>query len=291
MHPDRRRRQPPWQEPLAVAAARFAMVLVAVVAATLVTGTGAGALNLQQDGGDALVDPTAPADDVRDTARRILAEPPFVDLDVDETTGVDPRQGQREGTPGSDPQPPSFQPPVFEGLGALGQAIVWVVAALLAGAAVWLLLRVIAGWRRRTSTKADTIDDDVELRPVTVDDVEPDGDAETWLRRAEEHERAGRYRHAVRCRFRALVATLEDVGVLAGDATRTSGELRRELAGRAPDVTRSFGDVAERFDAAWYGAAPTTEADCTDVAAAAQQVMVLVERRPSTDVSDPSEPS
>jgi hypothetical protein len=78
-----------------------------------------------------------------------------------------------------------------------------------------------------------------------------------WRSEAADHEAAGRWKQALRCRYRALVGDLVAAGVLDDVAGRTSGEFRREVADRAPGAAADFGGATELFELAWYGDRPT----------------------------------
>lgn len=93
-------------------------------------------------------------------------------------------------------------------------------------------------------------DDDLAAGTVVTDrSREPRG----WREEADAHRSAGRYRDALRCRYRALVGDLARRGLLDGIPGRTTGEERRELRTSAPGAVPSFGEAADLFDAAWYG--------------------------------------
>lgn len=94
-----------------------------------------------------------------------------------------------------------------------------------------------------------------------------------WRAEAEAHERAGRWRMAVRCRYRALVAELAERGVVDEVAGRTAGEYRREIAAVLPAVAEPLGRATELFEAAWYGNRPTGEEDSADFRDLAHRVL------------------
>lgn len=154
------------------------------------------------------------------------------------------------------PEPPSADVPTppFEGLGAVGQVLVWVVAALLVAGGVWLIVRLVRSRRRREQDEEDEnvtlVDADDDLRP----DDPPLTDAEAWRRRADEAEAAGDRREAVRCRWRSMVAELASAGALDEIRGRTSGELVAALADARSPAAEVFAQATRRFEDAWYGA-------------------------------------
>jgi hypothetical protein len=81
--------------------------------------------------------------------------------------------------------------------------------------------------------------------------------AADWRAEAEAHERAGAWRPAVRCRYRALVADLAARGLVDEVPGRTAGEYRRELRRNLPDAAADFAGATELFELAWYGRGET----------------------------------
>ena len=66
-----------------------------------------------------------------------------------------------------------------------------------------------------------------------------------WRAEAVRHEREGRWRDALRCRYRALVADLAGRGVVEEVPGRTAGEYRSEMQARAPGVATEFAGATE----------------------------------------------
>ncbi len=81
--------------------------------------------------------------------------------------------------------------------------------------------------------------------------------AEEWRAEADQHESAGRWRDALRCRYRALVAELAGNGVLDDLPGKTTGEERADIARTVPEASPPFSEATALFDDAWYGDAPT----------------------------------
>jgi Domain of unknown function (DUF4129) len=81
--------------------------------------------------------------------------------------------------------------------------------------------------------------------------------AADWRAEAEAHERAGAWRPAVRCRYRALVAELAAHGLVDEVPGRTAGEYRREVRRNLPDAAADFAGATELFELAWYGRGET----------------------------------
>jgi hypothetical protein len=82
-----------------------------------------------------------------------------------------------------------------------------------------------------------------------------------WRAEAAAHEAAGRWRDALRCRYRALVAELVARGLVEEVPGRTSGEYRRDVESVAPAVGPAFAGATDLFEQTWYGDRPTGPED------------------------------
>jgi hypothetical protein len=130
------------------------------------------------------------------------------------------------------------------GGGGGGSLFAWVILLLVVGGVVALIvLRV----RRGPVVK-------VEARHVVIDRSREPSD---WRTEADEHARHGRFRDALRCRYRALVGDLARRGLLDEIPGRTTGEERGQLRTTAPVAAPEFTDATDLFDRAWYGDEPT----------------------------------
>jgi hypothetical protein len=89
----------------------------------------------------------------------------------------------------------------------------------------------------------------------------PGRTAASWRAEAEAHERAGEWRQAVRCRYRALVAELAVRGLVDEVPGRTAGEYRGQVRRNAPLVADDFAGATELFELAWYARWPTGRDD------------------------------
>jgi hypothetical protein len=199
-----------------------------------------------------LPEATADPDAVRAEAERILRDAPFARGEEPEVGGG----GEADGGGGSSEQPPPRaelpQAPVFEGMGPIAQALMWILLVALAALAAWIVVRSVRGRRAR---RAEADEDDTELVEHLEDPTDrPAGD---WLDLAERAEAAGAWREGLLHRYRALVVLLVDRGVLDPVPGRTVGEHRDQVASRTPDATGPFAVVARLFERAWYGDRPT----------------------------------
>jgi len=122
----------------------------------------------------------------------------------------------------------------------------WVVIGLLAALVAVLVYRSRAGWRRDRGVGGDG-----GWVVVTGDD-----DAVDWQAEVAACEAAGRWREALRARYRVLVGELARRGVIGDLVGRTAGELAAEVRAGAPAVAPAFTEATRLFEAAWYGDAP-----------------------------------
>lgn len=105
-------------------------------------------------------------------------------------------------------------------------------------------------------------------RDPAVAAVSGDGigrDPADWEAEAAEHERAGRRREALRCRYRALIAGLAGAGVVDEAPGRTTGEYLAEVRTRRPAAAADVAAVTAAFEAAWYGHEPVGSATLDEV--------------------------
>lgn len=142
--------------------------------------------------------------------------------------------------------------------------LLWLVFIALLVVLLVLLVRVLLdrSGRRRAKRKPKSEDDEdldeVEQAAVAIDrSREPTN----WRAEAEEHRRAGRYREALRCRYRALVGDLARRGVIDEIPGRTTGEERAQLRMASPVADAPFTSAADLFDEAWYGHSAVGAAD------------------------------
>ncbi|HQZ34690.1 MAG TPA: DUF4129 domain-containing protein [Ilumatobacteraceae bacterium] len=164
----------------------------------------------------------------------------------------------------SAPKPPT--PPQGKGGGVDLSIVSLLLWALLIAAVIGLLymvLRSVAktsgrGRARKKPVVGEDDDDLVERDAVAVDrSREP----VNWRTEAEQHRLAGRYRDALRCRYRALVGDLARRGLIDEIPGRTTGEERVQLGRVTPVASTSFNSAADLFDGAWYGHLDVDAAD------------------------------
>jgi hypothetical protein len=138
------------------------------------------------------------------------------------------------------------------GLGGGSALAGWVAVAALVVVIGLLALLVVRFWVRMPADPS---------RQVVVTASTAGRSAVDWRAEAASHERAGRWRDALRCRYRALVADLAGRGLVEEIPGRTAGEYRGAVQTTAPAVAADFTDATELFEEAWYGDRPTGLAD------------------------------
>ncbi|HMQ24857.1 MAG TPA: DUF4129 domain-containing protein [Acidimicrobiales bacterium] len=97
--------------------------------------------------------------------------------------------------------------------------------------------------------------------------------AAQWEDEAEQHEAEGEWKLALRCRFRALIATLVERGRVDDVPGRTTGEYRAEVRAGLPEAADAFAGATYLFEDAWYGDEPTGAAENARFRALAADVL------------------
>jgi len=134
--------------------------------------------------------------------------------------------------------------------------LLWVLLVVAVLALLYLLVRWVAtarggGRRRRDEVSDEAADDDIVERDAVA--IDRSREPTNWRSDAYEHRRAGRYRDALRCCYRALVGDLARRVLIDDIPGRTTGEERAQLRRVTPSASEQFDSAADLFDAAWYG--------------------------------------
>jgi hypothetical protein len=208
--------------------------------------------------------PVHDPDDVRRAADEVLSRPEFGDAPLTLLERIArwivDRFGDLFG------ELPSGSP------GAPGGGGSGLLTLLLLAAVVVVLVLVVRALLRQPRLRRTDAD------PEPTIDVTEHLSASGWERQAAEHEAEGRWKQALRCRFRALLERLADRGVIDEVPGRTTGELRAEVAGRAPGADADFAAAADLFDVAWYGDADTGPDEVRRLVELAAAVLAATER-------------
>ena len=181
--------------------------------------------------------PTAGAEEVRRVADEVLARPEFA--------GAQPTWWQRFLRLASD-----FFSRIVEAVGGDGRGSVIGTIAVLAVAL--LLIAVVVRYTR--TLRRD------QHRDLALS-AEIGRSSRDWLNEAAQHEAAERWRDAVRCRYRALLADLAAEGLIDEIAGRTSGEYLSVVRDDVPNAAPAFADATRLFEAAWYAHGAVTAKD------------------------------
>ena len=147
--------------------------------------------------------------------------------------------------------------------GTSGSFLAWGLLLAIVAALTYLVVRGVQSGRARRAPG-----------PASLVDVESDvGLPSThWDREAERHEHDGRWREALRCRYRALIAGLAGAGVVDEIPGRTAGEYRALVRGTRPQVDEPFSGATDLFERAWYGDEPTGPSESQDFRRLAERV-------------------
>jgi hypothetical protein len=130
---------------------------------------------------------------------------------------------------------------VFNSTGSFWSGFAYIILAVLVGAVAFLLVRLRGTARFRGNDAGFEFD---------LEDRRP---PQAWLKDAERFEARGEWKQALRCRFRALVGELIELGALRDLPGRTTGEYRVEMRAFAPAASDAFVGATDLFERAWYG--------------------------------------
>jgi hypothetical protein len=95
---------------------------------------------------------------------------------------------------------------------------------------------------------------------------------EDWAADADRLERAGRWREALRCRYRELIAELAASGVVEEAPGRTTGEYLAQIRNELPEAAGPAAALTEAFEEVWYGNRTAGPEDVAALRADANQV-------------------
>jgi hypothetical protein len=157
---------------------------------------------------------------------------------------------------------------ILAGLGGTGtgSVVAYVVLTAVAVGVLLLSIRAARSLRRDAAGGLATAGD--VGRPTIA-----------WLDDAVAHEQVGRWREAVRCRYRALVATLAANGTVEEMPGRTAGEYLDGVRAVAPAAVDAFADATEVFERAWYGRDDVGPADAAALRSASEATALAIGAR------------
>lgn len=96
--------------------------------------------------------------------------------------------------------------------------------------------------------------------------------AREWAAEAAQHEAAGRFREAIRARYRQSLAELAGAGLLDDVPGQTTGQVAAAVSAAAPAVAAPWRELTAIFERAWYGRARLGGDDLAAVAGAQARV-------------------
>lgn len=198
-----------------------------------------------------------PPDEVRRAVADVLARPEYAELA--------PSLGAR------------VRGWVVEQLGRLLEFVAGAGQASLIGSL--LLIAAVAVAALLAVRFARAVRGDPAAAAVTVDGL--GRDPADWAAEADVHERAGRDRDALRCRYRALIAVLAATEIVSEAPGRTAGEYLDEARRRRPDLAADVTAFTAAFESVWYGHAavgPATLDDARDRLAAVRRTVAARQR-------------
>jgi len=124
--------------------------------------------------------------------------------------------------------------------GGAGEVIGWAIIVIAVGAAALFVGRLARSVKRDPATDSGVAG---HVGKRVAD----------WESEALEHEQAGDWRQAQRCRFRALIAQLALDGVIEEVPGRTTREYETLVQGRLPQSGADFARASRLFEEVWYG--------------------------------------
>ncbi len=152
-----------------------------------------------------------------------------------------------------------------------------VIVGVVVVGALSLLGWVLARTRRARPAPDDVVDAEVEVTPLRT--------PTQWSAEADRCEAAGDHRGAVRARFRSLTSTLVDRDLVVDAPGRTVGELRVDLAERAPEAGPAFAPLADLFERVWFGSSGASADDSATARRLAAAAAAAAPRRPRASAS------
>jgi hypothetical protein len=131
----------------------------------------------------------------------------------------------------------------FTGVSSGGAVVVWLIVVALLGWSLWKLVPEIVRWLTAGAAAPSTSE------PVSWQKL---AEASELFAKAGQAFRDGLYAEAIRLALLALIAQLEQDGLLRYDTARTNREYLRELRDSS-ELAARFGRLARIYERVWYG--------------------------------------
>lgn len=161
------------------------------------------------------------------------------------------------------------------GGGGLPVWVGWLVLALLVALVGLLVYRARGGWRR---------DRVAGSRGGSRVVVSADEGVVDWAAEVARCEAEGRWRDALRARYRVLVGEMAGRRIIGDLVGRTAGELVADVRATSPATAPAFAAATDLFEAAWYGGATVGPDDRDRFARLADEVRAAADRSPARPV-------
>lgn len=152
-------------------------------------------------------------------------------------------------------------------LGGISPVLAWAIVGVVGGLLGLVLWRAVRALQAEPGARGG-VGIDGRRRPPA-----------DWRAEAAAHEAAGRWREALRCSWRAVVAELASLGLLEEVPGRTTGEHRRALARSLPGGAADFSRATRLFEDAWYAAAEVGRAEAVEVRDLGDRVLAQARAR------------
>lgn len=183
----------------------------------------------------------------RIAAERKRSNPLYIDNDKDKETSnwlgkayqrlleaIERWLRRERNLPGVAPSVPAF--------GQWLSVIAWIILGLLLAGLLYLAIRHFS-WKATLKRKG-----------ALLDDEEPERTLDEWLALADDHERHGRFREAVRCLYLACLMKFDEYRVARFDRGQTNWEhLGRIQQSPSKPANLDFTPPTKLFDTVWYG--------------------------------------
>jgi hypothetical protein len=146
----------------------------------------------------------------------------------------------------------------------LSTLVLYVFLFAVAAVVVGLVVVLVRRWVPRVRKESEPDE------PVEIDAHRTVGE---WRADAEAAEAQGRWKDAIRARFRELVGRLVELGLVDPSPGRTTGELRADVDERLPEASAAFDRAALAFELPWYADVPCGPEVLGALLAAAAEVL------------------
>jgi len=165
---------------------------------------------------------------------------------------------------------------LFRAIGPVVQVVLWILVAVVLGALLWPLVRMLIRAHRDRQAKDEAPAAKLAIVEVpAADEALAESDAETLLARAAAHEARGDLSRALSTYLAAALRALDLRGIIRLERHRTNGEYVRSCADA--DARAPLRDIVREVDVAEFGGRPP---DRDGVARVSKRAIALVRGLP-----------